>query len=389
MTLKANLGFERVPIAQPCPHETATLPPGGKSTNSTHPRSHTARHVGSFLHRTSCLQRGAHAQAAASRRGLPLCSRLWPGQRDKQAGGAGTGGGPLPSGPPRRAWPSQRASCQQALQAMELVRLDPRKTVAAVPSGPSKQPFLPPVPWPRPPEQTDGGQHPREAQAFPRTRPSPLLPSGLALPVCFPGWKEEERVWSDPPAPVHSPPSSTEAPSPEDPAPCLSYRLHAQGPGCKGRRSRRDGGPSRAQGQGPGTQQPPGGGTGHEYPWLPPKAPPLSLWGCHPHLMPLKGGLRAGQGFAPDFSWGPCACPPGEPPQWLLGDFAAQSRWGVPGTKGPRGTVCPSHARHGASKGASGSSWSPRSQWVQPTARQPTRGLCSPCGPQAPPQGAG
>lgn len=174
MTLKANLGFERVPIAQPCPHETATLPPGGKSTKSTHPRSHTARHAGSFLHRTSCLQRGAHAQAAASRRGLPLCSRLWPGQRDKQAGGAGTGGGPLPSGPPRRAWPSRRASCQQALQAMELVHLDPRKTVAAVPSGPSKQPFLPPVPWPRPPEQTDGGQHPREAQAFPGTRPSPL-----------------------------------------------------------------------------------------------------------------------------------------------------------------------------------------------------------------------
>lgn len=239
MTLKANLGFERVPIAQPCPHETAALPPGGKSTNSRHPCPRAAGHTGSFLQRAGCLQQGAHAQAAASRRGLPLCSR----RRDKQTGGAGTGGSPLPPGPPRRAWPSRRASCQQALQAMELVRLDPRKTVApTVPSRPSKQPSLPPVPQQRPPEQRDRGQHPREAQAFPGNRPSLLLLPGLAprlesppaLPACFPGWKEEERVWSDPPAPVHSLPSSTEAPSPEDPAPRLSYRLHAQGPGCKG-----------------------------------------------------------------------------------------------------------------------------------------------------------
>lgn len=241
MTRKANLGFERVPIAQPCPHETAALPPGGKST-ITHPRPRAAGgHVGSSLHRASCLQQGAQARAAASRHGLPFCSRPWPGQRDKQAGGVGTSGGPLPPGPPRRAWPSQRASCQQALQAMELVRLGPRKTVTpAVPSGPSKQPSPPPLPWPKPPEQTDRGQlcpwalrvrlaavrkhlsrlrdqcwaapvshspletavtvcllacglghpnrplpcwwepggHPCEAQAFPRTQPStPLLPS--------------------------------------------------------------------------------------------------------------------------------------------------------------------------------------------------------------------
>lgn len=121
MTRKANLGFERVPIAQPCPHETAALPPGGKST-ITHPRPRAAGgHAGSSLHRASCLQQGAQARAAASRRGLPFCSRPWPGQRDKQAGGVGTSGGPLPPGPPRRAWPSQRASCQQALQAMKLV----------------------------------------------------------------------------------------------------------------------------------------------------------------------------------------------------------------------------------------------------------------------------
>lgn len=130
MTRKANLGFQRVPTAQPGPHETAALPPGGKSTHSTHTRPHAAGHAGRSLHQASCPQRGAHSQAAASRRGLPLCSRPWPGRRDRQAGGVGRSSGPLPPGPPRRAWPSRKASCQRALQVTELVCLGPRKTVA-------------------------------------------------------------------------------------------------------------------------------------------------------------------------------------------------------------------------------------------------------------------
>lgn len=261
MTRKANLGFQRVPTAQPCPHKTAALPPGGKSTHNTHTRPHAASHAGRSLHRASCPQRGAHSQAAASRRRLPLCSRPWPGQRDRQAGGAQRSSDPLTPEPPRRGWPSRTRSCQWALQVTELVHLGPRKMVApAVLSGPSEQSSPPPLPWPRPPEQTDRassapghrvyawqlsgsvclgsgtrpgrrpsfrdpfetaltvcllawgpgcpnrplpcwwepGEHPREAQAFPRTRPSPPLLPGLApwlesppdLPAHFPG-----EVW--------------------------------------------------------------------------------------------------------------------------------------------------------------------------------------------------
>ena len=133
------------------------------------------------------------------------------------------------------------------------------------------------------------------------------------------------------------------------------------------------------------------GHSGTRGTWLLPVAPPLSVRGYHPQLMSLKGGLRAGQGFTPDFSWGPWVRPPpGEPPQWLLGDFAPQSCWGVLGmASAPKALCTPPHPLHGASKGASGSSWNPRSWWVHPTARQPPGGLCPPCRPQVPPQGAG
>ena len=57
--------------------------------------------------------------------------------------------------------------------------------------------------------------------------------------------------------------------------------------------------------------------------------------------------------------------------------------------RAPKALCTPPHPLHGASKGASGSSWSPRSWWVHLTARQPPGGLCPPCRPQVPPQGAG
>ena len=54
------------------------------------------------------------------------------------------------------------------------------------------------------------------------------------------------------------------------------------------------------------------GHSGTRGTWLLPVAPPLSIRGYHPQLMSLKGGLRAGQGFTPDFSWGPWVRPPPE-----------------------------------------------------------------------------
>lgn len=121
--------------------------------------------------------------------------------------------------------------------------------------------------------------------------------------------------------------------------------------------------------------------------WLSPKASPLSVWGCRPQLMPLKCGLRAGQGFAPDFSWGPCACAPRRAATVASGGLRTPIPLGGPGdSKGPKGTVCPSPSipytvpprvllEVPGAQGFSG---------FIPQPGSPPRGLCPPCGPQAP-----
>lgn len=227
----------------------------------------------------------------------------------------------------------------------------------------------------------------------PRTQPSnpsparqlALNPCWLSQPASQGGRRGEERH----PAlcTVHHLPLR---PLPGIPAPCLSHHLHAQDPGCK------------ADGPG-GTEGPQGHrGQGHEEYSSPRRAQGTTGLGFHKGLSPSVFGAAAGssapQGWAEgrtgirsDFSWGPCACT-SRPPQWLLGDSAPQSRLGVlRGLQGPqRHPVCPLpiHPLHGASKGASGSSQSPRFQWVHP---QPgsTEACVHHVGLRHPPQGAG
>ena len=103
------------------------------------------------------------------------------------------------------------------------------------------------------------------------------------------------------------------------------------------------GGPQGHRGRVQEYSSPQEGAQGTTGTWLSPKASPLSVWGCRPQLMPLKCGLRAGQGFAPDFSWGPCACAPRRAATVASGGLRTPIPLGGPGdSKGPKGTVCPS-----------------------------------------------
>lgn len=68
-----------------------------------------------------------------------------------------------------------------------------------------------------------------------------------------------------------------------------------------------------------------------------------------------------------------CLRPPESRHSGFWGTSHPNPAWGSWGQQGPQRhrVPLPIHPLHGASKGASGSSWSPRFQWVHPAARQP------------------